>query len=142
MTHHMMPRRHRRLLDPDKRPPSAAADAGRLSDQVKPCPAQLNWKKPCGRLSVAGLQACPVQWWSMEYCTLLENDEALDLLANRYIFWRMLTRRPLCCKPSRCHALSRSTALSKPGGGIATGDTLPRLVSQTLARQYTEGLEL
>ena len=41
-------------------------------------------------------------------------------------------------------ALSRLTALSKPGGGvrgIATGHTLRRLVSRALPRQYAETID-
>ena len=86
------------------------------------------------RGSAAGLSGASVEHYRM----LLEDEEALDLLAHAAY---LLANADAPADVLRALALSRLTALSKPGGGvrgIATGDTLCRLVSRTLARRYAE----
>ena len=129
----------RLLSDPDKHPPHPRHPIP--DDVVRFCAANPLCLKAAElgealrtakRGSAAGLSG------SVEhYRLLLEDEEALDLLAHAA---SLLTNADALADVLRALALSRLTALSKPGGvrGIATGDTLRRLVSRTLARRYAE----
>ena len=140
----------RLLSDPDKRPPHPRHP---IPDDVvlfrAANPLRLKAAEPgealrtAKRGSAAGLSGASGEHYRLllEGGTLspvLGGEEALDLLAHAA---SLLANADASADVLRALALSRLTALSKPGGvvrGIATGDTLRRWVSRTLARRYAE----
>ena len=131
----------RLLSDPDKRPPHPRHPIPddvvrfRAANPLRLRAAELGEAlRTAKRGSAAGLSGASVE----HYRLLLEDEEALELLAHAA---SLLANADVPADVLRALALSRLTALSKPGGGvrgIATGDTLRRLVSRTLARRYAE----
>ncbi|CAE7301210.1 unnamed protein product [Symbiodinium natans] len=105
----------------------------RAADRVHLTAAELGEAlRTAKRGSAAGLSGAAVE----HYRLLLEDEEAMDLLAHAA---SLLANADAPAAVLQALALSRLTALSKPGGGvrgIATGDTLRRLVSRALARQH------
>ena len=131
----------RLLSDPDKRPPHPRHPIPddvvrfRAANPLRLKAAELGEAlRTAKRGSAAGLSGASVE----DYRLLLGDEEALDLLVHAA---SLFANADAPADVLRALALSRLTALSKPGKGvrgIATGDTLRRLVSRTLARRYAE----
>ena len=131
----------RQLTDPARRPPAPRQP---LSDEmasfqpaepVRLTPAALGEAlRTAKRGTAAGLSGAAIE----HYRLLLEDGDALDMLSQAAT---QLANADVPESVLRALALSRLTALAKPAGGvrgIATGDTLRRLVSRTLARQFAD----
>ncbi|CAL1131071.1 unnamed protein product [Cladocopium goreaui] len=118
------------LTNPERRPPAL----------TRPLPDHLPAFQPATALQLTQRDQQPdfPAPLSMEhYKLLLESEEGLQL------FTHAVTQLGQAAVPEpilRALALSRLTALTKPGGagvrGIATGDALRRLTARTLARTH------
>ena len=134
----------RALSDPARRPPQprdpipaeVASFVPESTPQLAPA-AVAEALRSAKRGSAAGLSGATME----HYKLLLEDDEAVGLLAQAA---SLLVAADVPPGVLAALALSRLTALSKPGGGvrgIATGDTFRRLVSRVLARQFADDFD-